>query len=246
MIPDPIQGYGFAQTTTSTTTTREQDRKDWVRSWLATLSQFQVPPSHPQGESVMDYVQDQRRDKDRFFKASPYSPLPPQLQQKFTGLLYFDPNPVLVFDLEPEEFAEKVNVKMLTSTGDTRYYLRWGKVRFRVEGQDAELTLFLSPGDSRFFVPFTDATSGKETYGAGRYIEVEQDSDGLIHLDLNNAYNPYCAYSEPPSIAAREGREPVAWSCPVPPAENRLKVPIRAGEKKPPLVEWFGPDAEDY
>jgi uncharacterized protein (DUF1684 family) len=172
----------------------------------------------------MEFILDQRREKDRFFKSSPYSPLSPELQPKFNGLSYFDPNPALVFDLQPEEFAEKANVKMQTSTGDTRYYLRWGKVRFKVEGQDTELTLYLSPGDERFFVPFTDTTSGTETYGAGRYIEVERGPSGNIYLDLNNAYNPYCAY----------GPE---WSCPIPPADNRLKVPIYAGEKIP-VGEW--------
>jgi uncharacterized protein len=76
------------------------------------------------------------------------------------------------------------------------------------------------PGDDRFFVPFMDATSGTETYAAGRYIEAELDANGNIMIDFNEAYNPYCAYSP-------------RWSCPIPPVENRLKVPLRAGEKSP-------------
>ena len=69
-----------------------------------------------------------------------------------------------------------------------------------------------------FFLPFVDATSGKETYGAGRYLDIELTHDGEIVVDFNYAYNPYCAYNE-------------QWSCPLTPFENRVQVPIRAGEK---------------
>ena len=69
------------------------------------------------------------------------------------------------------------------------------------------------------FLPFTDATSGEETYGAGRYVEIDILEDGRVAIDFNMAYNPYCAYNED-------------WSCPLTPFENRLQVPIQAGEKK--------------
>ncbi len=181
----------------------------------------------------MDQIIAQRQEKDRFFKSSPYSPLTPEQQAHFTQLNYYDPNPALVFDLTPELFPDRANVKMQTSTGDTRYYKRWGRIKFQVEAQEAELTLYYNPGDSSFFVPFMDATSGTETYGAGRYVEVERRLDGRIHIDFNEAYSPYCAYNEPLQMAAAAGREPQTWSCPIPPKENRLNVPIRAGEKKP-------------
>jgi uncharacterized protein (DUF1684 family) len=116
-----------------------------------------------------------------FFKLSPYSPLSPQQQQKFDHLSYFDPTPALVFEVEPEEFTDKKNIQMQTSTGETRYYLRWGKVRFEVDGQQAELTLYFSPGQEAFFVPFMDATSGSESYGAGRYLEVVRSDERQDH-----------------------------------------------------------------
>ncbi len=181
----------------------------------------------------MDQLLAQRQQKDEFFKSSPYSPLTPEQQARFNGLRYYDPNPALVLDLSPETFADKTDFRMQTSTGDLRYYQRWGKVRFQVEGQDTELTLYYSPGEDSFFVPFMDATSGLETYGAGRYIDASRLPDGRIHLDFNEAYSPYCAYSEPPQLATAAGREPQMWSCPIPPRENRMKVPIRAGEKMP-------------
>ncbi len=69
-----------------------------------------------------------------------------------------------------------------------------------------------------YFLPFADSLAGVETYGAGRYLEPERNADGLLHVDFNIAYNPYCAYNE-------------LYSCPITPAENRIKVPIHAGEK---------------
>jgi uncharacterized protein len=162
---------------------------------------------------------------------------------RFDQLVYYDPNPDLVFDLVPEEFAEKANIRMQTSTGDTRYYQRWGTIRFSVDGHHAELTLYLSPGNDGFFVPVMDTTSGKETYGAGRYLDFERRADGRVHLDFNQAYNPYCAYNEPQSLAVASGREPREWSCPIPPKENRLTGPIRAGQKKPE-GDWFEPEHE--
>ena len=75
-----------------------------------------------------------------------------------------------------------------------------------------------------FFLPFVDAGAGTETYPAGRYLEPEHLGGDTFHVDLNQAYNPFCAYNE-------------SWSCPITPAENRLKVAIHAGEKIP-VGEW--------
>ena len=187
----------------------------------------------------------QRQEKDRFFKSSPYSPLTPQQQALFDHLNYYDPNPALAFDLAPEAFPDKANIKMQTSTGDTRYYQRWGMIKFPVDGKDAELTLYYNPGDGNFFVPFMDATSGNETYDAGRYVEVERQPDDRIHIDFNEAYSPYCAYNEPLELSTAAGREPQLWNCPIPPKENRLTVPIRAGEKKP-TGEWVIQDGDTH
>ncbi|HEY3290725.1 MAG TPA: DUF1684 domain-containing protein, partial [Anaerolineae bacterium] len=74
-------------------------------------------------------------------------------------------------------------------------------------------------GAHGFFLPFVDALAGTETYGAGRYLEPEPIPGGQqFQVDFNLAYNPYCAYND-------------QWSCPLTPAENRLTVPVRAGEK---------------
>ena len=169
----------------------------------------------------MSELEEFRAEKDAFFRDDPRSPLRPEQRSAFEGLAYFGENPDLVIlaplDTEGVDRAERIETP--TTTGGERVYRRAGKVRFEVDGEPAELTLFSSPDMHDLFVPFRDATSGSETYGAGRYLEVDPPaSDGTVVVDLNYAYNPYCAYNPD-------------WSCPIPPAENRLTVAIRAGER---------------
>lgn len=157
-----------------------------------------------------------RKAKDEFFARHPQSPLTPEQQRHFTGLAYFPENQDLRLEVEVERLPDQQQIQMQTSTGDLQTYVRYGRFRFTVNGQQAELTLYAGPHG--FFLPFVDSLAGVETYGAGRYLEPEQLPDGKFLVDFNMAYNPYCAYNE-------------LYSCPIPPAENRLQVPIRAGEK---------------
>ena len=158
-----------------------------------------------------------RAAKDRFFKEHPQSPLTDEQRDSFTGLRYFPDQPALRLALPVEPFTEDAAIELQTSTGDTRAYRRLGRLRFTVEGQEARLTLFADEAGG-LFLPFADALAGQETYGAGRYLEPEQLGDSRVLLDFNLAYNPYCAYND-------------AWSCPLTPPENRLRVAIRAGER---------------
>jgi uncharacterized protein (DUF1684 family) len=144
------------------------------------------------------------------------SPLTREQKAEFNGLNYFPEDPNLLFELEIDEFQEKETIQMQTSTGDIQNYKRFGKIRFHVEGEDAELTVFAS--HHGFFLPFVDSQSGKETYGAGRYLDPHLLPDGKLLVDFNQAYNPYCAYND-------------LYSCPLPPTENRLSIAIKAGEK---------------
>ncbi|HRN51080.1 MAG TPA: DUF1684 domain-containing protein [Anaerolineales bacterium] len=161
-------------------------------------------------------LQDFREGKDAFFATNSQSPLTPEQREHFTALSYFPENPALRLEVDIEPFAEQAMVEMPTSTGDVKSYKRYGRFAFEVEGQTAELTLFSSPHG--YFLLFVDSLAGSETYGAGRYLDPEQLENGKFLIDFNLAYNPYCAYNE-------------MWNCPIPPAENRLNVPIRAGEK---------------
>ncbi len=156
--------------------------------------------------------------KDDFFATDPNSPLTPQQREQFRGLAYFPPNPTLVVEVGLVPIVTLDDIDLVTSCGDTERYRCAGVVWFEVAGVLASITLFRS-GRGDLFVPFRDATSGTETYGAGRYLETRSFGDNLIVLDFNYAYNPYCAYS-------------AGWRCPLPPVENHLTVPIRAGEMR--------------
>jgi uncharacterized protein (DUF1684 family) len=157
-----------------------------------------------------------RAHKDDFFGSHPQSPLAPHQQRDFQGLNYFSENPDLRLEVNVEEFPDKEEILMQTTTGSVQPYARFGKFRFQADGQGAELTIFA--GEHGFFLPFADSLAGKETYGAGRYLEPEPLGGGQFLVDFNLAYNPYCAYDE-------------RWTCPITPPENRVPVPIRAGEK---------------
>jgi len=163
-------------------------------------------------------VRDFRDQKDQFFKRAPQSPLPPDKQQEFTGLSYYEPDESFAFtvDLQP---AEPADVQISTTTGDVRTYKRVATAQFNVDGESVQVALY-STGHDSLFLPFRDATSGSETYGAGRYIDVAPDDDGTAVIDFNYAYAPFCAYSD-------------RYSCALPPQENWLTVPIRAGERNP-------------
>ncbi len=164
----------------------------------------------------MNNYEENRLEKDEFFKYDPQSPLTAEQKREFEALEYFPVNPDLRLILPLELFEEPEEVEIQTSTGDLRYYYRYGKIRFMVENQPAELTIYSA--DFGMFLPFVDALAGVETYPAGRYLEPEELPDGKVLVDFNLAYNPYCAYND-------------RWSCPLTPFENRLKVPLRAGEK---------------
>ena len=164
----------------------------------------------------MNEYQEFRKSKDDFFASHPQSPLTPEQKREFKGLNYFDENPNLDLEVQAEKFPVQEEIVMQTSTGQTQSYTRYGKFKFHVDGQEAELTLYAS--EDGFFLPFVDSLAGKETYPAGRYLEPEPLPGDRFLVDFNMAYNPYCAYNE-------------MWSCPLTPPENRLKVPIQAGEK---------------
>lgn len=165
----------------------------------------------------MNKVDEFRAEKDDFFAYHPQSPLTSEQKKEFQGLEYFPDNPQLRFDVDVEKFPHQEEIEIQTSTGDIQRYTRYGKFTFQVDGESTELTIYYNPNG--FFLPFVDSLAGKETYPAGRYLEIEPLPNGKFLVDFNLAYNPYCAYNE-------------NWSCPLTPFENRIHVPIRAGEKQ--------------
>ena len=172
------------------------------------------------GQVVTTELEEFREAKDDFLRTHPQSPLTPRQRADFTGLAYFPEEPALRIegalhtDVDRDE-----RVRMETTGGGTQEYWRAGRVRFSVDGHEAEIALYESELQQDLFVAFRDTTSGRETYGAGRYLEVERPgADGRVIVDFNYTYNPYCAYN-------------ARWSCPLPPGENWLHVPVLAGER---------------
>jgi uncharacterized protein (DUF1684 family) len=165
-----------------------------------------------------------RQRKDAFFKEHANSPLSDTQKAQFEHLNYFPDNPDLRLQLEIDTSGEGVGeeVTLGTVNGEAKQYVRAGRVHFEVEGQPVTLTVFKERTRGHYFVPFRDTTAGTETYEVGRYLEPKLLPDGRLSLDLNLAYNPYCAYNS-------------GWSCPIPPFENIVRVPIKAGETLPNL-----------
>lgn len=170
---------------------------------------------------VMPRVSDLERfrsAKDEFFLSDPRSPLTREQRAGFAGLSYFAEDPALVIEAVLDTVVDHEMVMLATTSGEPRPMRRAGLVGFQVDGAPAQVTLFTAGDDPGLFLPFRDATSGHQTYGAGRYLDLQPpDADGRVLVDFNLAYNPYCVYAE-------------GYSCPLPPAENWLLVPIRAGE----------------
>lgn len=154
--------------------------------------------------------------KDRYLRMDPHSPIANRMD--FAGLEYYPPDPAYRYALPLQPAEEQTQLILQTSTGDEQPYLRLGTITFEVEGQPATLAVYQSLDHPGLFLPFRDATSGTETYGAGRYLEPHDLGGGDLLVDFNLAYNPFCAYSD-------------AYSCPLPPFENTVRFPIRAGEK---------------
>jgi uncharacterized protein (DUF1684 family) len=160
-------------------------------------------------------------EKDQFMRESPQSPVPEDRRASFAPLTYFPMDPAYRVPamLQPAEPGPAV--EMPTSTGQRRQMRRVGTLAFTLKGRPLSLGAFVEADDKdrrRLFVPFGDLTNGMETYQGGRYLDLERTATGIYDLDFNRAYHPFCLFNS-------------SYDCPYPPAESRLKVPIRAGER---------------
>ncbi|MCI0416402.1 DUF1684 domain-containing protein [bacterium] len=162
-----------------------------------------------------------RKQKDQYFKTSPDSPLPGHLKQVFTSLEYYAPDWKYRFEGRVIRHPNPTKFQMITTSGVWRDAVKYGYIRFQLEGKDFRLEVYrlLDLAEKNLlFVPFVDINVGKETYPAGRYIDLQEKPDGRYVIDFNTAYNPSCAYGGD-------------FPCPVTPKENHLPIAIPAGEK---------------
>jgi len=187
------------------------------------LEQHDHAHHHDEHISYADAVRAFRAEKDEYFRTGAGSPLPPAERAGFPGLPYFPVETALYFEgltLEPYAGSEPTSFAIPTSDEKIRPAERAGTFRFEVGAVPCTLTAYRFQGGDpgSIFVPFLDLTSGTETYGAGRYLDLEVEEDGTYVLDFNLAYHPSCVYD-------------ARFSCPLTPAENRLAVRIEAGER---------------
>ncbi|MCK4309442.1 MAG: DUF1684 domain-containing protein, partial [Candidatus Atribacteria bacterium] len=142
----------------------------------------------------------ERKEKNRFFATDWQSPIPLEERAKFKGLVYYLPDPNYRFELELQEHKNKKILQIQDTTGNVRNFIRWGEFRFELSAKEFTLQAYKSDTqEKQLFVPFKDATNDKETYGAGRYLDLNYKRDRTVNgkwvLDFNKAYNPWCAYS---------------------------------------------------
>lgn len=168
----------------------------------------------------------QHRTRVDHFMATEGGPLTEAQRGVFKGLAYFNADFDLVFEAPLEVDTAPDTVKFVNSHNSIETYLHVGTFHFHYQGRQA-LEVFRPAAGGDLFLPFADATNGNETYGGGRYVNLEELPDGRMRLDFNRAYNPYCAYND-------------RWICPLPPPENRLDFAVRAGERKFPYGDKSG------
>jgi uncharacterized protein (DUF1684 family) len=183
---------------------------------LALLSAACTPKEVPYGEEIAAW----RAEKDAYMRSA-RSPVPPGKRGAFPPLEYFPIDESYRVPAELKVVPSDEIIEMDTSDGNKRRMRRIGRLAFTLKGRPQTLTAFADASENdmaRLFVPFGDLTSGTETYPGGRYLDLDRTATGLYDLDFNRAYHPFCVYNP-------------EYVCPIPPRENRLTVPIRAGEK---------------
>ena len=190
-----------------------------VSAVLVACSSGPGAPVDPQAYTKK--ILDARAEKDQAFRDEP-EPIPASKRDKLLPLRYYAPDASFNVPAELKLADQRPVFEMPTSTGKLRRMERVGVLEFSLKGQPMSLAAFVEEGQKveQLFVPFADLTTGKETYPAGRYLDLHPTSTGFYAIDFNLAYNPTCAYNE-------------QYDCPYPPPSNRLKVEIKAGEKAP-------------
>jgi uncharacterized protein (DUF1684 family) len=163
-----------------------------------------------------------REKRDKFFKDDSHSPLKEADRKTFKGLPYYPIDlkyamvgPIERYPVEPKPLY----VNLRTSKGNERKYVKYGRFKFKWMGKEYALQIYRPLGGGELFLPFKDKTSETETHPNGRYLSIESMSGGKVLIDFNRAYNPFCEFNE-------------KYTCPFAPEENRLDIPIRAGEKR--------------
>jgi len=182
--------------------------------------------SREKGEMLTEYekeIKQFRARKDSVFKFADWSPLLPEDKKNFNGLKYYPVDPAFKFEGLIIKYDPMEKDTLMGTGGDLRPALKYGYFQFNYKGKSYRLQVYKmltenGSAEEDLFLGFTDANSGSETYGGGRYVNLIKTGEDTYIVDFNLAYNPYCVYNP-------------RYSCAIPPAENRLPFPVTAGEK---------------
>lgn len=177
-------------------------------------------------DEIKDYVKNlmkERAEKDSSFQFESHSPFNRDTTIEFENLKYYEPNPDFIF--KSKLFYNDVadSVVIMGTKGEARVVVVLGYVELNYKNKTYKVNVyrgFAKTGEPYHSIWFTDRTTGKETYGVGRYLdfELQADSNFVYTIDFNKAYNPYCAYS-------------ALYTCPIPREEDFIDISIEAGEK---------------
>ncbi|QOD62146.1 DUF1684 domain-containing protein [Polaribacter haliotis] len=181
-----------------------------------------------QGKRALVGETEYQQELNASYKDASKSPLKKKDLKNFKGLDFFPIDSTFIVTAKLTRTENAPTFEMATTTDRKPLYKEYGKLNFTLKGKDLELTIYQSQDDLRdekykdyLFLPFTDDTSGEDSYGGGRYMDVmitDISEENTVELNFNNTYNPYCAYND-------------KYSCPLTPRKNHLDVEIKAGIK---------------
>ena len=201
-----------------------------MRNWFA-FSLFMLVLTSSCGKTYTEeqqrYIADierERKEKDEWMKNDPASPFQRDSSIHFSPLQYFPVDPEYVFKSRLNQFVQKDTITILGTKGEERRVVRYGYVNWKRKSDSIAIHVYKGTskrGEEYFSMWFTDRTTGKESYGVGRYLDFELHADSLFEytIDLNLLYSPYCSYSS-------------MYSCAIPSKDDYIDIAILAGEKK--------------
>ena len=174
-------------------------------------------------QAYLDAIVAHRNSTNHDFFNPETTPMDTTKLKTFAGLKYFEVNQNYKVKATLTKYADMPNFELPHSHNSSKPYKQYGKISFDLNGKNYELTVLEAVVKKEEYknyllICFTDLTTGTETYGGGRYIDIETPKTNLVEIDFNLAYHPYCVYNN-------------NYTCPIPPKENSLNCRIEAGEK---------------
>jgi uncharacterized protein (DUF1684 family) len=177
-------------------------------------------------DTTIQHIQNEQAKLVKFWADTTTSPLARKERAEFAGIHHFPINLKYRVTATLEKFDQKDTVIFATSSSRKKRYVKYAKAKFKLDGKQHALILYRMADNKRpeyanlVFLLFTDLTSNNETYGGGRYMDLEVTDANTMIIDFNLCYQPYCAYSHN------------GWSCPIPPQENFVNAKVKAGVKQ--------------